>query len=101
MAWMHAYLQYFPANSQSHLKVNKTESFGDSDITVCLESPEGAEIESISHNFMIIPQVVVLNFTNIGICFIAPYNIVHNVSIISNICGVDTVNSVLEIYYGK
>ena len=94
-------LQYFPASSQLHLKVNKTESFGDSNITVCLEYPVGAGIESISHNFTIFPQVDVLNFTNISICFIAPYNVPHNVSIISNTCGTYTVSAILEIYYGK
>ena len=96
---MHArMLWFFPANSLSHLKVNRTEIFGNSDITVCLKL---AEIDGASHNITIFPQVDVLNITDISICFIAPYNVVHNVSIISSICDMYAVSAEFEVYYGK
>ena len=93
-------LRFFPANSLSHLKVNKMEIFGNSDITVCLEI-EDLEINGVSHNITSFPQVDVLNITNTSVCFIAPYNIVHNVSIISSICDMYAVSAEFEVYYGK
>ncbi len=96
---MHAcMLRFFPANSLSHLETNKTEILGNSNITVCLEL---AEIDGASHNITTFPQVDVLNITDTSVCFIAPYNIVHNVSIISSICGMYAVSAEFEIYYGK
>jgi hypothetical protein len=89
---------FLSANSLSHLKINKMEIFGNSDVTVCLKL---AEIDGASHNITIFPQVGVLNITNISICFIAPYNIVHNVSIVSSICGMYAVSAEFEVYYGK
>ena len=76
------------------------ESFGTSDITVCLEL-EDLGIDGVAHNITILPQVDVLNITNTSVCFMAPYNIVHNVSIISSICGMYTVSTEFEVYYGK
>ena len=76
------------------------ESFGTSDITVCLELKDPG-IDGVSHNITIFPQVNVLNITNTSVCFTAPYNIVHNVSIISSICGMYAVSAEFEVYYGK
>jgi hypothetical protein len=59
------------------------------------------EIDGVTHNISILPQVDVLNITNISVCFIAPYNIVHNVSIVSSICGMYAVSAEFEVYYGK
>jgi hypothetical protein len=93
-------LQFFPANSLSHLEVNKMEVLGNSDVTICLELVD-PEIDGASHNITIFPQVDVLNTTDISVCFIAPYNIVHNVSIVSSICGMYAVGAEFEVYYGK
>ena len=60
-----------------------------------------AEIDGVSHNVTISPKIDVLNITNTSVCFIAPYSIVHNVSIISIGCGMYAVSAVLEVYYGK
>ena len=90
----------FLANSWSHLEVNKTEKFGNSNITVCLE---WLKEDGISYNVTIFPQdlVVVNIITSMGVCFIAPYNIPLNVSIITSSCGTHTLRNMFEIHYGK
>ena len=91
----------YPAENFPNLHVKKTESLGDSNITVCLEWSIEPEIDGVSHNVTISPQVDELNITDTSACFITPYSITHNVSIISNSCGTYTVSDELEVYYGK
>ena len=94
---------FYPAENFPNLHVKKTESLGDSNVTVCLEWSVAAEIiiDRVSHNVTISPQVDVLSITDTSACFIAPYGITHNVSIISNSCRTYTVSDELEVYYGK
>ena len=90
----------FLANSWSHLEVNKTEKFGNSNITVCLE---WSKEDGVSYNFTIFPRdlVVVNTITSMGVCFMAPYNIHLNVSIITSSCGTHALRNMFEIHYGK
>ena len=92
---------FYPADNFPNLHVNKTESLEGSNTTVCFEWSNEADIDGVSHNVTIFPQVDVLNITNTSVCFIALYNIAHNVSIISSSCGMYAVSAELEVYYGK
>ena len=78
--------------------MNRTHVFEDDGITVLLEWM--AE-NGVAYNASSFPQVPIAKFSDTSIELGVFYNINYAVTVLATLCGQNTVNTTLTIYFGE
>ena len=75
-----------------------SETFGEDNVTVFLE---WAQVNGVMYRVDVIPQVPVRLLRRTSVLLTVLYNTLYNVTVIGSLCGQNSTQSVVEIYFGE
>ena len=80
--------------------MNRTEVFEEDNVTIFLEWAAENATDMI-YNVSIIPQVSITKLSDTSVELRVSYNAAYNLSIFATLCGRNSANTVLKIYFGE